>query len=116
MATRPPIAATRPATTMASPLGCWTAVAGLVKTFGCSGAIRLVTSAGCFSSTPYSEPLATCVTGRSVDERSTVSVVVAWATGTSEQKAQPRESRASEARQQEEGGISPLLSAGGAKV
>ena len=36
-------------------------------------------SAGCFSRTPYSDPLATCVTGRTVVERSTDNVVTARA-------------------------------------
>src|SRR6185312_12447203 len=34
-------------------------------------------SAGCFSSRPYSDPLAACVTGRTLVDRSTVSRVVA---------------------------------------
>ena len=34
MVTRAPVGASRPATTMASPIGCWTSVAGLLNTFG----------------------------------------------------------------------------------
>ena len=34
-------------------------------------------SAGCFSRTPYSDPLATCVTGRTTVDRSTVNTVAA---------------------------------------
>src|SRR3569832_710556 len=88
MLTRPPMAATRPATTMASPIGCCTSEAGLLKTFGCRGASRFATAAGGFSRTPYSEPLATWVTGRSVDDRSTDSVVAAWASGANVPNAQ----------------------------